>query len=106
MEPRDRDHEPQPTELVVYGSTDCCLCEEALAALRVVVPSLGLSLRYVRIDGRPELERAYREQVPVGFVAGRKVFKFRVDHERLRRAAARVASAPGQDPVRDPHVTA
>jgi hypothetical protein len=91
-----RRNDARTGELVVYGASDCCLCEEAMAVLRELAPGLGLSLRYVGIDGQPELERLYREQVPVGFLGGRKVFKYHVDPERLRRAAAHRASrGPG-----------
>ena len=77
----------QRGELVVYGAADCCLCERALELLRSLAPELGLTLRYVAIDGDPDLERAYRQQIPVGFLDGRKVFKFTVAQARLRRAA-------------------
>jgi len=66
-----------PDELVVYGASDCCLCEEATAVLRELAPELGLTLRYVPIDGGATLEHAYREQIPVGFLGRRKIFKFR-----------------------------
>jgi hypothetical protein len=80
-------------ELVVYGATDCCLCDRALEVLRSLAPELGLTLRYVSIDGDPDLERDFRQQIPVGFLGGRKVFKFTVDPARLRRAVSRSAIA-------------
>lgn len=89
MEPLEGLRRAGPDELVVYGSSDCCLCDQAMALLRELAPALGLRLRYVSIDGDAALEHAYREQIPVGFLRGRKVFKFRVDPERLRRVAAR-----------------
>lgn len=82
----ERQGDTRADELVVYGATDCCLCDEAMALLHELAPGLGLTLRYVEIDGQAELERRYREQIPVGFLGGRKIFKFRVDPERLRRA--------------------
>lgn len=85
-----RQHHLRAGVLVVYGANNCCLCDEAMTVLRDLAPSLGLSLRYVSIDGQTELERLYREQVPVGFLGGRKVFKYRVDADRLRRAARAV----------------
>lgn len=82
-------------ELVVYGATDCCLCERALELLRSLAPELGLTLRYVAIDGDPDLERAYRQQIPVGFLDGCKIFKYTVDPARLRRAARNRGLAGG-----------
>lgn len=87
--PDELDEPTGPGELVVYGASDCCLCDRALEVLRSVAPELGLTLRYVSIDGDPDLERAYRQQIPVGFLDGRKVFKFTVDPVRLRRAVFR-----------------
>lgn len=78
------------TELVVYCGTSCHLCERAKVDLDRLGPELGLTIRYVVIDGDPKLENAYRLEIPVGFLAGRKVFKYNIDEERLRRAAARV----------------
>jgi len=79
----------QDCELVVYTGAACHLCEVAKEKLERLAPELGLTVRYVTIDGDPELERAYRLQIPVGFLAGRKIFKYRVDEARLRRAAER-----------------
>jgi glutaredoxin len=83
----------EPGDLVVYGAADCCLCERALELLRSLAPELGLTLRYVAIDGDPDLESAYRRQIPVGFLDGRKVFKYTVDPARIRRAALGPRSA-------------
>ena len=43
----------------------------------------------VDITGDPELEAAYREQIPVVFVAGRKAFKYHVDAAELELAVRR-----------------
>ena len=43
----------------------------------------------VDISGDPELESAYREQIPVVFVAGRKAFKYRVEPLELATASGR-----------------
>ena len=45
----------------------------------------GFELVEVDITGDPELEAAYREQIPVVFVAGRKAFKYTVDPAELHR---------------------
>jgi hypothetical protein len=47
----------------------------------------------VDITGDPELEAAYREQIPVVFVAGRKAFKYHVDSAELRRRLDAAAAA-------------
>ena len=71
--------------LTVYTAQGCCLCDDARAELDVLGPELGLEVEWVYIDGVPELEQQWREQLPAGVYGGRKVFKYRVDAELLRR---------------------
>ena len=80
-----------PHQLVVYGGQSCCLCDDARAQLEPLCAELGLDLRVVDIDGDPALEAAHRTEIPVGFLAGRKVFKYRVDEGLLRRRVAALA---------------
>ena len=58
------------------------MAKELLEAERA---SCGFDLVEVDITGDAELEAAYREQIPVVFVAGRKAFKYHVDLGELRR---------------------
>lgn len=80
-----------PRELLVYGGTTCCLCDDALAVLRPLCAELEVKLCYVTIDGDEQLEAAWREHLPVGFLDGRKVFKYHVDVDLL---CQRVAALP------------
>ncbi len=75
-------------ELVVYTAHGCCLCDDAREVLDRIGPELDLPVSWVHIDGNPELEAAWREQLPAGVLAGRKVFKYRVDEALLRRRVA------------------
>ncbi|MCC6833198.1 MAG: glutaredoxin family protein [Thermoleophilia bacterium] len=79
---------PAP-ELTVYTATGCCLCDDARSVLDRLAPELGIAVRWVYIDGDPELEARWRERIPAGVLDGRRVFKYRVDEELLRRRAAR-----------------
>lgn len=72
-------------EVVVYGGRGCHLCEVATQLLERERDQLGFVLRKVDITGDLALEAAYREQIPVVFVDGRKAFKFAVDPVELRR---------------------
>lgn len=83
--------DPAP-ELVVYTAHGCCLCDDAREVLDRLCPELGLDVRWVHIDGDPELEALWRTQIPVGLLDGRKVFKYRVDERLLRRRVARPRS--------------
>lgn len=72
-------------QLTVYTAHGCCLCDDARALLDRLGPELGLAVEWVYIDGVPELEAVWREQLPAGVLDGRKVFKYRVDEDLLRR---------------------
>ena len=72
-------------EVVLYGAPGCHLCDVAKDVVERQREQLGFELRVVDISGDDELERAYREQIPVVFVGGRKVFKYRVDPVELAR---------------------
>ena len=72
-------------EVRVYSAAGCHLCEVAKALLEGEREAYGFDLVEVDITGDPELEAAYREQIPVVFVAGRKAFKYAVDPGELHR---------------------
>ncbi len=46
---------------------------------------LGFELTEVDISGDPELERVYREWLPVVEIDGRRAFVYHVDPDALRR---------------------
>lgn len=81
--------------LRVYTAHGCCLCDEARAVLDRLAPELGLEVAWIHIDGDPALEAEWREQLPAGVLAGRKVFKYRVDEDLLRRRVATLTAAAG-----------
>jgi glutaredoxin len=80
-------------EVRVYSAAGCHLCEVAKALLEQEREVHGFDLVEIDITGRPELEAAYREHIPVVFVAGRKAFKYHVDPAELRRRLAAAAAA-------------
>jgi glutaredoxin len=74
-----------PVEVVLYGAPGCHLCEVAKDQLASQRDVIGFELRVVDISADPELEAAFRPEIPVVFVGGRKAFKYRVDLAELRR---------------------
>lgn len=72
--------------LILYSRPVCHLCEVAKKALRPLLREHDVALVERNVESRPEWERRYGEQIPVGLLDGRRVFKYRVDPERLRRA--------------------
>ena len=75
-------------EVVVYHAAQCHLCERALAQVRVLRDELGFSLAEVPIDDVPELERRYRELVPVVEIGGEQVFTYYVHEAAFRKRLA------------------
>ena len=67
---------------------DCHLCERARTELAVLASELGFAIAEVDITGVPELERAYREWIPVIEVGGERVSVYRVEAEPLRHKLA------------------
>lgn len=81
--------------VTLYTRRDCHLCHEAREVLdreRQVSP---FDLEVRDIDSDPSLRDEFGEQVPVVFLDGRKIFKFRVDPARLHRRLARSAGGGG-----------
>jgi glutaredoxin len=72
-------------EVRVYSAPGCHLCDVAKELLEREQGALGFELTVCDITGDAELEAAYREEIPVVFVAGRKAFKYHVDPAELRR---------------------
>ncbi len=72
--------------VTVFVAASCHLCERAREALEPLRAELGFELEEVDITGVPELERAYREWVPVIEVGGARVCVYRVDEAALRRS--------------------
>jgi glutaredoxin len=74
-----------PVEVVLYGAPGCHLCDVAKDQLVSQRELMGFELRVVDISADSELEAAFRTDIPVVFVGGRKAFKYRVDVTELRR---------------------
>ena len=53
---------------------------------------LGFELEEVDIGGSPELERRYRERLPVVEIAGEEAFTYFVPPDALRRKVAQARS--------------
>ena len=79
---QDRDRE---ICITLYTKSDCELCHEAKATLLVLRRELGFVLVEVDITTDPRLYNEFHEEIPVGFLNGQKVFKYRVDPAYVRR---------------------
>jgi len=71
--------------LILYTKPDCELCQEAKAVLLPLSRELTFELVEIDITTDAALYDAFHEEIPVGFLDGRKLFKYRVDPARIRR---------------------
>ena len=69
----------------IYGAPDCHLCDEAKRVLHEVWAELPFDLEEVDITGDPELERRYRERIPIVTVGGEEAVTYFVHPGALRR---------------------
>ena len=74
--------------VTLYSRPGCHLCDDARVVVEQVCAELGESYAEVSIDGDPELQRRFGEEIPVTFVDGRQHDFWRVDPTRLRTALA------------------
>jgi glutaredoxin len=75
-----------PPRVVVFTAAGCHLCERALEVVREVCAA---EFVLVDITGDDELERRYRELLPVVEVDGERAFTYFVSPEALRARLAR-----------------
>jgi glutaredoxin len=71
--------------VTLYHAAGCHLCESAKRVLAEVRAEVPFELEEVDIGGKPELERRYRERIPVVAVDGEEAFTFFVHPDGLRR---------------------
>ena len=77
-------------KVTLYTRRGCCLCDDAKHVLELARREARFELDEVDIDGHPDLERLYNEEVPVIAINGSKAFKYRVSvDEFLKKLAAR-----------------
>ena len=72
----------------VIMATGCHLCPPAIEAARAASAGNGVELVIVDIDGDVELERRYRELIPVVLVNGVEVGHFVIEQEIIEKALA------------------
>lgn len=73
----------KPT-LTLYINSYCHLCEEMSAQLMRLQRSIDFALEVIDIEGRPELEAAYAELLPVLVGADGEICHYHLDQEAVR----------------------
>ncbi len=74
------------TRVEVVVATGCHLCPPALEAARAACVGRAVDFVVVDIDGDVELERRYRELIPVVLVDGVEVGHFSVEQSAIEKA--------------------
>ncbi len=78
------------SKVLLYSRSGCHLCDVALETLEKLQNELknerNFEIEVVLIDGHPELEDKFGEQVPVTYIDGKAHDFFRVDPERFKKA--------------------
>ena len=72
----------------MYVARDCHLCELARLDLERLRGELVFEVDEIDITGDPELERRYREWLPVVEIDGERVSVYRIEAAELRRRMA------------------
>ena len=73
----------------LFTKPDCHLCEDAKALLKALQTHYAFVLRETNIAEHKELLAQYGEEIPVGFIDGRKAFKYRLDPQQFVRRLQR-----------------
>jgi glutaredoxin len=71
--------------VVLYHAPGCHLCERACGTLDELRAELGFELSEVDISGDPELEKRYRELLPVVEIDGAQAFVYYIPEDAFRR---------------------
>lgn len=72
--------------VTLYSRPGCHLCDDARVVVARVCDALGEQYAEVDITTDPELERRFRDEIPVTFVDGQQHDFWRVDEQRLHLA--------------------
>jgi glutaredoxin len=75
-------------KVTLYHAVGCHLCESARRVLQKVRAEVPFELEEIDIGGDPELERRYRERLPVVVIDREEAFTYFVHPDALRRRLA------------------
>ena len=79
--------------VVLYGSPECHLCDEARAVLEAARAGINFELVERDITRDDDLHRRYLERIPVVEIDGEEAFELFVDAAELRQRLGRVERA-------------
>jgi glutaredoxin len=85
--------DPLP-RLTLLGRAWCHLCDDMRNALTTLAAERPFELEVVDVDGDPELERRYGEDIPVLLAGGAELCRHRLDAPRVAEYLASFGRIP------------
>jgi glutaredoxin len=73
----------------LYTKKECHLCVVARGIILRVLEEISFEFQEIDIESRDDLYERFKEEIPVVFVNGERVFTYRVKEEKLRRILKR-----------------
>ena len=73
-------------QLTLYSRPDCHLCDDMETTIKNFSKKNSVNLKIVDISNNATLETQYGQEIPVLFIDGRKVAKYRVSEQELQKA--------------------
>jgi thiol-disulfide isomerase/thioredoxin len=74
--------------MTLYSRPGCHLCDEMKAVIDRVARTVPVALEVVDVSSNPQLDARYGVEIPLLFVEGTKVAKYRVSEAALTRILA------------------
>jgi glutaredoxin len=81
--------------VTIYSRPGCHLCDDMKLLVKHVGKSFDFAFEEIDISQDPALEQLYGMEIPVLFVAGKKVAKYRISERDLLRILTERAGGPG-----------
>jgi hypothetical protein len=78
------DEGPKP-RVILYSKSDCELCDAAKTILLALQRELVFEIEEIDIATDAGIYAEFCAEIPVGYVDGRRLFKYRIDPALLRR---------------------
>lgn len=72
-------------KIKILSKPDCHLCDDAKETIQRVTKRLPIELEVINIEKDPGLFDQYKNDIPVIFLNERKIFKHRVDEDKLKK---------------------
>ena len=73
-------------QLTLYSRPDCHLCDDMETTIKKISGKTSVDLEIVDISNNATLETQYGQEIPVLFINGRKVAKYKISEQELQEA--------------------